>query len=155
MNSKDAERFIKLLNLTASDNDHEAIAALRAANNIRLKSGVSWESLFTRKVVVEQIRYKDVQRPAPSSDDDFEDDDDFDVPPDCDFAGAARAADEYLTALGYVMPFGMHKGKRLSDVPIDYIKWASEKLDAGEAKRKCKMVYDWYMKDNFAYGKNR
>jgi len=29
----------------------------------------------------------------------------------------------------YKMPFGLHKGVKISDVPIDYIKWAKENIE--------------------------
>jgi hypothetical protein len=39
-------RLIKLLNLTSSDNDHEALLALRNAQKVMGNGGVTWESLF-------------------------------------------------------------------------------------------------------------
>lgn len=39
------ERLVKLLNLTRSNNDHEALASIRAANASLDKSGMSWEAL--------------------------------------------------------------------------------------------------------------
>lgn len=40
-------RLIKLLNLTSSDNDHEALLALRNAQKVMGNGGVTWESLFS------------------------------------------------------------------------------------------------------------
>lgn len=42
----DKERLIKLLNLTQSPNDNEALAALRRVHKIFEKENVSWEKLF-------------------------------------------------------------------------------------------------------------
>lgn len=40
------EKLTKLLNLTTSDNDGEALTAIRMANNIVKKNGLSWECLL-------------------------------------------------------------------------------------------------------------
>lgn len=42
------DRLIKLLNLTTSDNDHEALLALRNAQAMMKSAGVSWEDLLAR-----------------------------------------------------------------------------------------------------------
>jgi hypothetical protein len=48
----DKEKLIKCLKLTASANDHEALAAIRAANAIRTEAGQSWEELLNPPVEV-------------------------------------------------------------------------------------------------------
>jgi|GEM_PF-3041463 len=47
MGTDSKERLIRLLNLTASDNDHEALLALRNAQKVMDRSGMTWESLVT------------------------------------------------------------------------------------------------------------
>ena len=43
---KELEKIIKLLDLSCSDHDGEALNAIRKANAMRLKSGLQWEELF-------------------------------------------------------------------------------------------------------------
>lgn len=40
-----AERLVKLLNLSASDNDNEALSAIRLANQLVRKNGLTWQSI--------------------------------------------------------------------------------------------------------------
>lgn len=40
------EKLIKLLNLTASSNDNEALVSVRMANQILKKNGVTWNQIF-------------------------------------------------------------------------------------------------------------
>jgi len=47
MGTDSKERLIRLLNLTASDNDHEALLALRNAQKVMDRCGMTWESLVT------------------------------------------------------------------------------------------------------------
>jgi hypothetical protein len=42
----DLEKLIKILNLTTSDSDGEALAAIRTANSLLKKSGKTWEDMF-------------------------------------------------------------------------------------------------------------
>lgn len=53
--------------------------------------------------------------------------------------GAIDTNEDYFEQLQYIisqpvklgaMPFGKHKGKRFEDIPMDYWKWAFEKMDA-------------------------
>jgi hypothetical protein len=44
------EKIIKLLNLAGSDNDHEALSAIRKANSIVRANGLSWDALLTPSV---------------------------------------------------------------------------------------------------------
>lgn len=57
MTENELEKLIKLLNLTNSDNDHEAINAMRAANTLLAKSGSNWSNVF-KKVQKEQKSYR-------------------------------------------------------------------------------------------------
>lgn len=41
-----SEKLVKLLNLTTSDNDGEALNAIRAANNLINKNGISWSVIL-------------------------------------------------------------------------------------------------------------
>jgi hypothetical protein len=47
MATSSKDRIVKLLNLTASDNDHEALLALRNAQKLMKQGGLTWEALFT------------------------------------------------------------------------------------------------------------
>jgi hypothetical protein len=47
MGTYSKERLIKLLNLTASDNDNEALLALRNAQKVMKLAELTWESLVT------------------------------------------------------------------------------------------------------------
>jgi len=53
MRRADFERLKKIMDRTRSENDHEALASLRAANRIIELSGVSWERFFERMVRIE------------------------------------------------------------------------------------------------------
>lgn len=44
----DLDRLTKLLQLTKSPNDHEALSALRKANAALERVGTDWRGLFTR-----------------------------------------------------------------------------------------------------------
>ncbi len=52
MRAADFARLKKMMALTASDNDHEALAALRAANAIIRSSGHTWPEVLERVVTV-------------------------------------------------------------------------------------------------------
>jgi hypothetical protein len=47
MSSGAKQRIVKLLNLSASENDHEALLALRNAQKLMKQGGLTWEALFT------------------------------------------------------------------------------------------------------------
>ncbi len=53
MRRADFERLKKIMDRTRSENDHEALASLRAANRIIEASGVSWERFFEKMVRIE------------------------------------------------------------------------------------------------------
>ena len=58
----DLERFEKLLNMTASRHDGEALTALRMANSMLKASGKTWQQLLSPPVrIVERI----VEQPRP------------------------------------------------------------------------------------------
>ena len=46
MDAKTREKMVKCLELTRSDSDGEALNAIRMANRLREKMGVSWEQLL-------------------------------------------------------------------------------------------------------------
>lgn len=52
MDLKRFETFIKLMNLTTSDQDGEALVALRKANAVLMESNINWEQLLRSKVSV-------------------------------------------------------------------------------------------------------
>lgn len=45
---------------------------------------------------------------------------------ECSSCKRVRFLPQKKSAEEYVMPFGKHKGKRLCDIPMDYIKWLVE-----------------------------
>jgi len=53
MKLKDFNQLKKIMALTLSKNDAEALASLRAANKIIEKSGVTWERFFERAVRID------------------------------------------------------------------------------------------------------
>ena len=53
MRVADFARLKKMMSLTTSENDGEALAALRAANKIIAASGTSWQRIFDRLVTIE------------------------------------------------------------------------------------------------------
>lgn len=55
----------KIMDRTLSENDHEALASLRAANKIIADAGVSWERFFDRSVRIDVEQ--DPERPADES----------------------------------------------------------------------------------------
>lgn len=44
------DKILKLLELTKSANDAEALSAIRKANEIREKAGLQWEEIFAKSV---------------------------------------------------------------------------------------------------------
>lgn len=46
MDQNTKAKLIKLLNLTTSDNEHEQLSALKAANKLLKKDKIMWDSLF-------------------------------------------------------------------------------------------------------------
>lgn len=46
MNEIDIQFLIKLLNLTTSDNDHEALSAMRKANALLKDHGKTWNNMY-------------------------------------------------------------------------------------------------------------
>jgi hypothetical protein len=55
LNEKDRSLLIKILNLTTSDKDGEAMNAIRAANNLLKRNNMSWEDLPTAAMQSAQI----------------------------------------------------------------------------------------------------
>lgn len=51
MDAKTKERFTKLMALSGSDNDHEALLALRKAQKILQTENISWEGLLASKTI--------------------------------------------------------------------------------------------------------
>jgi hypothetical protein len=56
----------KMLSLTVTENDHEALAAIRAANRIIVEEGITWERVLNRtiNVIAEVETDPEQQRPA-------------------------------------------------------------------------------------------
>lgn len=49
----DLQKIIKLLNLSSSPNDAEAVSAVRMANNLLKKAETSWEKILATRIVLE------------------------------------------------------------------------------------------------------
>lgn len=47
--------FKKFMTLTTSENDHEALVALRKANDVLQEQGVTWKQLLEKVVVLDQF----------------------------------------------------------------------------------------------------
>ena len=45
---KEIEKIFKLLDLSASNHDGEALNAIRKANEIRIKNGLQWRNIFNQ-----------------------------------------------------------------------------------------------------------
>jgi len=66
---KDMEKIIKLLDLSTSDHDAEALNAIRKANEVRKKSGLEWAEIFghdSNASSISQIIPPVVSRRAPA-----------------------------------------------------------------------------------------
>lgn len=46
------DKILKLLELSKSENDAEALNAIRKANDIREKAGLQWEDVFAKSITV-------------------------------------------------------------------------------------------------------
>ncbi len=65
MNLKDFGQLKKLMTLSTSDNDHEALACLRQATSLLARNGYTWEMALSRVIsVVAEVE------PAPGGGDD-------------------------------------------------------------------------------------
>jgi hypothetical protein len=51
--SDDLKTIISCLNLTQSDNDHEALNAVRGANRVMARLGVTWKDVFAK--IIDQL----------------------------------------------------------------------------------------------------
>lgn len=68
MKMKDFEKLKKMMERTFSENDHEALASIRAANRILAAEGLTWDRIFNRTVtVVNEVEEAPAPSPAPSS----------------------------------------------------------------------------------------
>lgn len=56
MNRKDFELLVKLMQLCHSDNDHEALMALRKANALLDRAGINWDRLLQYASVGSQLQ---------------------------------------------------------------------------------------------------
>ncbi len=65
MEESTKDRILKLLELTRSENDGEALSALRKANEIREKEGLQWIELFQQSAPKSDIPPVIKNRPPP------------------------------------------------------------------------------------------
>jgi hypothetical protein len=61
------EKLIKLIRLSESSNDAEALAALRAANALLKRAGWDWEKLLRGKVTVVADPFSNIPAPPPAT----------------------------------------------------------------------------------------
>lgn len=111
------DRLTKLLNLTQSDNDHEALSALRMANRYLNDQKTSWALLlapFQREL-------------------EGEDDDAYEDP-------------ELEAACRFKMPFGKYRGKTLLFVPLPYLMWVAENIETERIRNYAEIVLDFRLK---------
>lgn len=47
---------------------------------------------------------------------------------------------DFERAANFVMPFGKHKGKRLTEIPKDYLRWFMENTDNQKMAKLCRLV---------------
>lgn len=59
------DKILKLLDLTNSDNDAEALNAIRKANDVREKAGWQWEDVFAKNISSRNNLPPSVHRHAP------------------------------------------------------------------------------------------
>ena len=59
------DKILKLLDLTKSENDAEALNAIRKANDVREKAGWQWEDVFAKSVSTLNNLPPSVHRHAP------------------------------------------------------------------------------------------
>lgn len=60
MNLKDFSKLKRLMAMTGSDSDAEALGAIRAANRVLFANGLTWEMVFKRTVsVVSEVEVLD------------------------------------------------------------------------------------------------
>ncbi len=52
---KDINKFIKLMNLSESSNDAEALNAIRKANKMLRDNKTDWSTLITQRIVINNI----------------------------------------------------------------------------------------------------
>ena len=52
MTTEPLQRIIRCIELSASDNDHEALAAIRKANGILKQQGWTWTALFAERQAI-------------------------------------------------------------------------------------------------------
>lgn len=66
MNLKTFDTFKKMMALTFSENDHEALASLRGANRLLTKEGLDWQRVLSRTVsVINEVEEAPPERTQP------------------------------------------------------------------------------------------
>jgi hypothetical protein len=123
MNLKDFGQLKKLMTLSTSDNDHEALACLRQATTLLARSGYTWEMCLSRAIsVVQEVE------PAPAGDDDLEAA--FDLAlrnASGEFRGVLSSIREQYHARGFVSP-------RQRAVVLDAADRAAERHPGGRVR---------------------
>ena len=66
------ELLLKLLKMTASDNDAEALTAMRKANALLASADWTWDKLLAGKITVVGDPFGNLQRPIPRTPDVYE-----------------------------------------------------------------------------------
>ena len=66
MNLKTFDTLKKMMALTFSDNDPEALASIRAANRLLVKEGIDWQRVLSRTMnVINEVEEAPPERTAP------------------------------------------------------------------------------------------
>lgn len=65
IDGKEIETLIKMLGMTTSDNDHQALVAIRAANRALLRAGTDWSSLLRGKLTILGDPFVGMSAPEP------------------------------------------------------------------------------------------
>ena len=124
MNLKDFGQLKKLMTLSTSDNDHEALACLRQATSLLARNGYTWEMCLSRAIqVVQEVE------PAPGTGDD-----DLDAAFDLalrsargDFRGTLESIREQYSARGFISP-------RQREVVMDAADRAADRHPGGRVR---------------------
>lgn len=106
----------KMLGLTASANDHEALTAIRKANSVLSKNKLTWDEVLSKTVVASYVA-DTVRQPTSHRVHDVEEDDEVDLSTEIksafatlrgkvkgDFANFITSLEEQFEEKGYLSP---------------------------------------------------
>lgn len=120
------EKLLKLLNLTGSPNDNEALSALRKASALMAEMNLSWDILLNKSYTPPKA--------APNTGWGY-------APPQTSKYDPSQDPMNKMEELKqYTMPFGKYKGRNLAHIRTidpDYLDWAYDNMknDVGDKIR--------------------